>query len=230
MYLHSSSHASRLFTARHLFNSVQRHPPTEIIVTSVQGVIDDRRRNLARPARQSNRTSMGSHTSASTLYDDILLQIFLVSFQSNAEMREAPMNTRAPWNLSAVCTSWRRMWLSSPSLWTQFSTDLHPHCARMDGVCVSTAPMQRIYLQLQRSEPLEINLEIRDLLCSSSKSLIRALGARSHRWASLCFLEPEVDEHLATDFPLKLPPNVEFPALRSLPSPPLHSHAFCHRL
>lgn len=76
--------------------------------------------------------------------------------------------------------------------------------------------MQRIYLQLQRSEPLEINLEITDLLCSSSKSLIRALGARTHRWASLSFVEPEVEEHLASEFPLLLPPEVDFSALRSL--------------
>lgn len=154
------------------------------------------------------------------LPDEILCEIFLdivtdgFKRESNFTPDRGFTTGRAPWNIAAVCSNWRRVCLANAKLWSFIILRWHDcHPPRVDEY--DGASVMRTYLQLERSRSFPLHIDgFYRCRCRSPLSMLRAVGKECRRWKSVTF-HKNITIRLH-DIQNSLPPFPELPLLETL--------------
>ncbi|KAK7468289.1 hypothetical protein VKT23_002803 [Stygiomarasmius scandens] len=142
--------------------------------------------------------------------------------------------------VSAVCTSWRHLALSTPKLWAHLDVDLVDLSLRLDDddqTDDSNYPFiknarrmrtnLRLYLERSCQAPLHLTLLVANLFTVDVKynvSPMKALAEHAHRWHAVeIFWDYTRNEELGFDLPV---PDNPFSTITHLPN--LKTFQFCH--
>ncbi|KAF9010879.1 hypothetical protein BDZ89DRAFT_503489 [Hymenopellis radicata] len=93
--------------------------------------------------------------------NEILCLIFAQCVVYDARERSSLCNVQAPWSLSYVCSRWRRLVLSFPSLWTTPRFDLTGH-EMTRRVQQQTVYLLTLYIERSRALPLDVAVRVMD--------------------------------------------------------------------
>ncbi|KAJ8089316.1 hypothetical protein PM082_014564 [Marasmius tenuissimus] len=93
--------------------------------------------------------------------------------------------SKHPWVLSQVCQSWRKLALSTPSLWSSVLFTIPPDDKQ--PLAMSVARCHRLQLQLQRSvnHPIDIVARVPNPTSSSLERFLSSICCHSPRWRHL---------------------------------------------
>ncbi|KAF9030529.1 hypothetical protein BDZ89DRAFT_1064539 [Hymenopellis radicata] len=91
--------------------------------------------------------------------NEILCLIFAQCVDYDARARNSLYTDQAPWTLSYVCSRWRRLVLSFPSLWTRPCFDFTIY-GPIGGVHRQMVYLMTLYIERSRALPLDITVQV----------------------------------------------------------------------